>query len=140
MNQELNLTVALCLLRVVTGILFFYQGCDKIFNVKIEGVVQAFMDSIRQTWVPRVFLRPFAVITSYIEMIAGLFLIFGLFRDASLYLLSFNLILVAFAFSSIKAMWDMQYFFPRMVFVVALLLLPSESDRWSLDFLLRQVQ
>jgi len=134
---EANFTtnLALFLLRTVTGILFFFQGYDKIFNIKIKNVVQTFQDPISKSWIPGPFLLPFSWITSIAELTGGILLILGLFREAGLIILSIDLLLAAFAFSSIKAMWDMQFYFPRLIFLLLLLLLPAELDVWNLDSL-----
>lgn len=136
MNQEFNISLAIFLLRTVTGILFMFQGYDKIFNIKIDSVVKTFSESVKSSLIPGSLLRPMVYISSYIEMICGSLLMIGLFREYSLFFLSLDLIFVAFAFSSIKAMWDMHFYLPRIVFISALLLLPVESDRWCLDALI----
>lgn len=137
MLPEFNTALALFLLRTVTGIVFFFQGYDKIFNVKIVNVVSAFQDQIDKTYIPNSFLKPFAWITAASELLGGILLIFGLMIDLSLVLLSIDMLLVAFAFSTIKAMWDMQYYFPRFIFLLLLLMLPSEWDVWKLDYFLK---
>ncbi|MBK7850483.1 MAG: DoxX family protein [Bacteroidetes bacterium] len=133
MNHELNISIAILMLRLVTGILFFFQGYDKIFNIKIEGVVRTFSDTMKSTWIPLLLLRPLVYLSSYIEMICGALLCLGLFREYSLFMLAADMVFVAFAFSSIKAMWDMHFYLPRIIFLAALLLLSPEMDRWSLD-------
>ncbi|HNP49544.1 MAG TPA: DoxX family protein, partial [Bacteroidia bacterium] len=106
MSQEFNISLAIFLLRTVTGILFMFQGYDKIFNIKIDSVVKTFSESVKSSLIPGSLLRPMVYISSYIEMICGSLLMIGLFREYSLFFLSLDLIFVAFAFSSIKAMWD----------------------------------
>ena len=61
----------------------------------------------------------------------------GLGRDIALYVLASELVFVAIAFSLIQPMWDMEYFFPRLVFIIALLLIPGGWDKFSLDYVLR---
>ncbi len=136
LDPDFNKSIALFLLRAVTGILFFSQGYDKIFIVKIKKVIEAFQNPIEKSWIPNALLYPFSWITSSAEMIGGIFLILGLFREAALLTLGINMLLVAFAFSSIKAMWDMHHYFPRFLFILILLLLPAEWDRWTIDALL----
>ncbi len=136
-QADFNIALALFLLRTVTGIIFFFQGYDKIFNIKIKNVVSTFQEPIEKTYIPNSLLKPFAWITSGAELIGGLLLIFGLMIDLSLLILSINMLLVAIAFSNIKAMWDMQYYFPRFIFLLLLMLLPSEWDQWKLDAFLK---
>jgi uncharacterized membrane protein YphA (DoxX/SURF4 family) len=75
-------------------------------------------------------------ITSIIEMIGGLFLVFGLFTDYSLYAIGIDLLMISFAFSFMNPMWDLKYVFPRLLVIVLLLLLPADSCKISLDYFL----
>lgn len=136
-HPDFNTALAFFLLRTVTGIIFFFQGYDKIFNIKIKNVISTFQEPIDKTYIPNMFLKPFSWITSTAEMIGGVLLIFGLLTDLGFLILSIDMLLVAFAFSNIKAMWDMQYYFPRFIFLLLLLIFPPEWDLWSLDSLLR---
>ena len=61
----------------------------------------------------------------------------GLFKYIALYMLGINLLVAAVVFSLIKPMWDMQYYFPRLVLVIALLLLPGDWDILTVDYLLK---
>lgn len=137
MNQNFNLHLAVFVLRSVTGILFFFQGYDKLFNIKIAGVMNAFGDSFNQKKISRNILRPAVMLSSWIELLCGFLLAIGLESHMALYFLAFNMIFVALAFSLIKPMWDMQYYFPRLIFIIALLLLPSDWDKISLDHLFK---
>ncbi|MFM2135391.1 MAG: hypothetical protein RL021_791 [Bacteroidota bacterium] len=134
--NEINTSVALLLLRVTTGVLFFFQGYDKVFKVGVRQVVDTFQEPFQGSLFPNGLLKPLVWLSSYLEIIAGLMLATGLFRDLSLWLLATDLAMVAIAFSSMKAMWDMQFYFPRLVLVASLLLLPSGSDKWCLDRLI----
>jgi putative oxidoreductase len=80
-------------------------------------------------------LKPLIAISSFIELLCGLLLIIGLFRNPALMLLSFNLVFVALSFSLIKPMWDMKFYFPRMILVVILLFCLPGHDIFSLDWL-----
>jgi uncharacterized membrane protein YphA (DoxX/SURF4 family) len=138
MNEISNENVAALILRVILGILFFFQGADKIFNVRIIGVIDFFKEESKHKYIPPIVLTSSAYLTSYIEMICGALLILGLFKTQALYLLGLDLILVTAAFSYLKAMWDMQLLFPRLVLLVMLLLMPAEWDVFSLDHFLRK--
>ena len=37
-----NLAFLSLMLRIILGLLFFFQGYDKIFNIKINGVIDSF--------------------------------------------------------------------------------------------------
>ena len=124
------------ILRTILGILFFFQGYDKVFRVGVSGVTDFFREESRHRKVPRFFLYPSAFLTSYLELIGGTLLLLGLFKTAALYALGFDLILVCGAFSLLKPMWDMQLLFPRLILLATLLYLPCEWDLISLDHLI----
>lgn len=132
-TEEINGAVALLLIRTVAGSLFFFQGYDKLFNVKISNVVRIFNNPTSKFQLPNFFLKPAITIASLIEMIGGAFLFLGLHKNIALYLIAFDLIMVGIIFSAIKAMWDLQFYFPRLILVTALLLLSFIPDIFSLD-------
>ena len=131
-----NENVLVFTLRVILGLLFFFQGYDKIFKIKINGVISTFRYELGNIKVPNFILKITAYYTSYIEFVCGALLIIGLFTKYSLYLLGIDLILVVGAFSLIKPMWDMQLLFPRLMLLSILLYLPEEWNLISLDNIL----
>ena len=128
-----NISIAILLMRIVTGILFLFQGYDKLFRIGISKVVDTFRDAVKRIYFPGVLLMPAVFFTTSIEFVAGGMLIVGLFREWMYLLLAFDLIAVALMFSSFKAMWDMEYYFPRLVLIVALLSFPIGADIFCLD-------
>lgn len=132
-NNEAVLTFVL---RVILGILFFFQGYDKVFKVRIVGVTDFFRQELGSIKVPGFILALTAWFTSLAELICGALLIIGLFKTYSLYILGIDLILVTGAFSLIKPMWDMQLLFPRLILLGILLYLPMEWDIISADYLI----
>jgi putative oxidoreductase len=132
-TEEIHWAIAILLLRTVTGSLFFFQGYDKLFNIKIINVVRTFNTPGSKFQLSKFYLTPAIAIASLIEMICGAMLIVGLYKNIALYLIAFDLIIIAFIFSAIKAMWDLQFYFPRLVLIAALLLLTWIPDIFSLD-------
>lgn len=132
-NNEAVLTFVL---RVILGILFFFQGYDKVFKLKINGVIDFFRQELGSIKVPDFVLTSTAWFTSFAELICGALLIVGLFKTYALYALGIDLILVTGAFSLIKPMWDMQLLFPRLILLGILLYLPSEWDVLSADYII----
>src|SRR6187401_1345722 len=110
MTEGFSIAVALLAMRLVTGILFFFQGYDKIFQVKTEGVLSTFRDTLEEKGVPVPLARLCILLSSFIEFAGGAFLALGLFREPALYALAANMVGVAFAFSTLKPMWDMGYY------------------------------
>lgn len=125
------------LLRVVLGILFFYQGYDKVFRLKITGVVDFFRNEMYGKGVPDFLLVLAAYVTSFIELLGGALLVLGLFGNYAMYALGIDLILVVGAFSILNPMWDMSMVFPRLIILGVLLYLPESADAWSLDAFLK---
>lgn len=121
------------ILRVFCGVIFLYQGYDKLFRVKIKGVTEAFQANIEKHHIPRFILMMAAVFTSVAEFFGGLFLIIGLFKTVSLTLLGIDLIIVGIAFSMLEPVWDMRHVFPRLLMVLILLVLPNDWELFSLD-------
>lgn len=129
-NNEAVLTF---ILRVILGILFFFQGYDRVFKLKISGVIEFFSQQLGSIKVPQFVLVLTAWFTSCAELLCGALLILGLFKTYALYLLGLDLIIVSAAFSLIKPMWDMQQLFPRLILLAILLYLPAKWDVLSVD-------
>jgi putative oxidoreductase len=132
-----NEAIAVFIARVILGILFFAQGYDKIFKVKLSGVIATFRQPMESRNVPDGLLSIAAYYTSYAELIGGLLLIIGLAKTFVLAALGLDLILVAAAFSILKPMWDMQHFFPRLLLLIFILVSPAGWDVMSADHLLK---
>ena len=132
-----NESVLVFTIRVILGLLFFFQGYDKIFKVKMKGLISTFRYELGSIKVPNVLLKITTYYTSYVEFACGALLIIGLFTKYSLYLLGIDLIIVVGAFSLIKPMWDMQLLFPRLMLLSILLYLPEEWNLISLDHILK---
>lgn len=128
--------IAEALLRVFCGVIFLYQGYDKLFKVKIKGVTEAFQINAQKNNVPPFLLTAAAIFTSVVEFFGGLLLILGLFKTTALTLLGIDIIVVGIAFSMLEPVWDMRHVFPRLVMVVVLLILPKEWEVLSLDYLI----
>lgn len=125
---------AVLVVRVFLGLLFFWQGYDKIFRLKVKNVVESIHTPLAQHGVPEFVSKIGAYFTSYVELICGATLILGFATYWSLYLLSFDLLFAAFAFSIVEPIWDMKHIFPRLVLLVFLLITPSQWDVISIDY------
>lgn len=125
--------IAICIARVFLGLLFFFQGYDAIFNVKIVNVIEAFQNTFITKKMPRLLIVLASYFTSYTEFICGFLLIIGLFNYVALILLGINLILVAIGFGITSPMWDPRHVFPRLALILLLLLVPEAWNTFSLD-------
>jgi putative oxidoreductase len=122
--------------RIFLGILFFVQGYDAIFRVKLKNVVSTFQQPLANRGVPNTLITAGVYITSFSELIGGGLLFLGIAKCFVLCLLGCNILLASVAFSIMKPMWDMQYVFPRLVLIIYLLVIPPQWDLLSLDVLL----
>ena len=122
-HDDLNYQLAEAFIRCFLGILFVFQGYDKLFVVKIKNVVNAFHNDAQQKNVPNGVVVFVSYFTSITEFFGGMFLILGLFHSLVPILLGLNLLIVALGFSFLKPIWDLQHVFPRVVLLVIILLL-----------------
>jgi putative oxidoreductase len=136
MQNYLHFTFEL-FIRLFCGIIFLFQGYDKLFKVKLNQVIDTFDDEAEKKNIPKLFVVFSAFYSSIVEFFGGIFLIVGLFKPIVLILLGFDLIMVAFAFSIIEAMWDMKHVFPRLALISALMLMPTEWEIVSIDYLIK---
>ncbi len=137
---EYKLYIAETLVRVFAGILFFFQGYDKLFKIKMPGVIDTFMADAYRRNISRSFVSLIAYYTSIVEFVGGILLVLGLLSNYALYALGIDLLLVCFAFSFIEPMWDMKHVFPRFLLIILLLLLPLEQNILSLDYLINYLK
>lgn len=134
--HQYHSTAAVFLARTFLGMLFFYQGYDAVFKVKIHNVIDTYDDLFENKGVPRFMTIAGAWYTSLSELIGGFLLIAGLFTDLALYLLGINILLASFAFGLNTPVWDTKHVWPRFVLILFLLIVPSAWNAWSFDHLI----
>ncbi|MFY9308221.1 MAG: DoxX family membrane protein [Bacteroidia bacterium] len=126
--------------RVFLGTLFFFQGYDAVFNIKVKNIVNTYQTTFSNKGIPRILIKTGVWFTSYTELIAGALLVAGLIKYFALYLLGVNLIVASVAFSITQPMWDMRFVFPRLALLVFLLAIPTTWDIWTLDSLINCIK
>jgi uncharacterized membrane protein YphA (DoxX/SURF4 family) len=126
--------IAVVLVRVFLGLLFFLQGYDKVFRLKIKTVIQEIHTPLATKGIPEFFSTVGAYASSYIELICGATLILGFATYWSLYLLGFDMLFVALAFGIVEPVWDMKHIFPRLALLIFLLITPSQWEVVSVDY------
>jgi putative oxidoreductase len=129
-----------CTLRVFLGILFFSQGFDKVFHVKMHDVAEIFGAEMAKRKIPPMVLSLSAYFTSFTELICGFLLIIGLFKYYALTLLGVDMLIVATAFSMIQPLWDMQFVFPRLLLLTILFIFPNDWEKLSIDYFTQHFQ
>ena len=128
--------VAVLIARVFLGVLFFFQGYDAVFNIKVKNVVATFETNFANKVIPKFLTAAASWFTSYTELICGFLLIVGLFQYYALYLLGINLIIAAIGFGITSPMWDTRYVLPRLLLLLFLLFVPQGWNTLSLDNLI----
>ncbi len=131
-HQEIAVFIA----RVILGILFFFQGYDAVFNLKISTVITTYQNSFANKGIPKFISACIAWFTSYSELIGGFMLIFGFYEYIALYLLGLNLILATFAFCINTPLWDTKHVLIRLVLLTFLLIVPVSWHTYSIDTLI----
>lgn len=133
MNDKKSRAAGLLFTRLLLGIIFTLQGYGKIFKFTVPKVYGMFFKDFEATFLPKWLIWTTAYYTSWVELICGMLLIFGLFRKCALYLLGIDLLVVSFGHGLLEPIWDLQHVIPRAVLLIALLLLPREWDLWCAD-------
>ena len=128
--------VAELLVRIFAGILFFFQGYDKLFKIRMPGVIDAFAADAERNRIPHALLSVVAYVTSIAEFVGGLLLVLGLCTTFALYALGIDLLVVCLAFTYMKPIWDMKFVFPRFALVIFLLLMPDNYRYFGIDQLI----
>ena len=131
-HQEVGVFIA----RLFLGCLFFFQGFDAVFNVKIKNIPHTYNSTFLNNSMPKFLIISGSWFTSCSAFIGGILLILGLFEYCALILLGINLIVTAIGFGINTAMWDTRFVFPRLILIVFLLLVPQTLNIFSLDHLI----
>ncbi len=126
--------IAVLIARVFLGLLFFIQGFDAVFGIRMKNVIETAAPPLLGKGVPKLFVVLGSYYTAYAQLIAGAFLVLGLFKYIALYLLGIDLILAGVVFGIITPVWDMRHVFPRLALLIFLLLTPAEWDVLSADY------
>ncbi len=134
--NDMNYTIGILMARIFLGLLFFIQGYDKVFNLGIKKVANTFIMELSHTRIPRPLIILSAYATSWIELMGGLWVMFGFMKYYALYALGLDMLLVTIAMGLISPLWDTNLVFPRLVIVLLLLFAPPVWDLFSIDYLL----
>ena len=126
-------TFGMFFLRSLLGIIVLMQGWGKVFGWGLPKVYDMWFKDFEKTFLPKWVIWGTAYYTSYVELIAGLLLIVGLFKRIALYLLAVDLLIVSYGHGLLEPIWDLQHVIPRSILVGALLLLPDEWDKWRIS-------
>lgn len=129
-------TLAVLLVRLMAGILFFFQGYEKVIRLGMKEVMRTVSPSYRERNIPEPMIGFIVFFTSYVEFIGGALLIVGLFQPVVIPLLGIDLIIAAAGMSLVNPMWDTRHVMTRFVLIITLLLMGPLNEAPGLDNLL----
>ncbi|MEL7313653.1 MAG: DoxX family protein [Cyanobacteria bacterium J06559_3] len=98
-----DISIAYVLLRIIVGINYFNHGFTRLGN--IPGFADAMVGAMDGAWMPEPLVRVTAFLVSPVELIAGLFLVVGLFTRPTLIVL-FGLMAILMYGVTIVQNWD----------------------------------
>lgn len=133
MNDRTSRAIAVLFARALLGIIFTMQGFGKVFTFTVTKVYDMFFKDFEKTFLPKWLIWGTAYYTSYVELICGFLLVIGLFRKYALCLLALDLLVVSFGHGFMEPIWDLQHVMPRAILLIAILVVPSQWDKWNLD-------
>ncbi|WP_064967166.1 DoxX family membrane protein [Tenacibaculum ovolyticum] len=134
--MQKNKQIAVLIMRLLLGFIFFFQGFGKIFKFGLENVYKNFFLNSYSDLLPDFLLLITAYYTSLIELIAGLLLIIGLKTNYALYALASVLVIVTIGHGLKEPIWDLSHVMYRTALLIPLLLLPRNLDIYSIDNLI----
>lgn len=137
MTTDKNRQVALLIIRLTIGFIFLMQGFGKVFSMGVENLYTSYFQPTFAEKLPNFLTYATAYYASYIELLGGVLLVIGLKRDYALYFLGSVIVIVSFGHGLEKPIWDLSDVLFRLIPMSALLLLPSEWDKYRLDTLLK---
>ncbi|PCJ28330.1 MAG: hypothetical protein COA97_01475 [Flavobacteriales bacterium] len=136
---NLNRKIGVLTLRLLLGFIILMQGFGKVFTWGVENLYN--MPFFRETYkdyLPDIIIHATAYYTSYVELIAGLFIIIGFKRDYALYAMASVLVIVTFGHGLTDPIWDLSHVMYRAILLITLLLLPKNWDQFSLDYFIKK--
>jgi len=128
----MRIQIVVLFVRVLLGLIFFWQGFGKIFKWGINNVYDSGFKPFEDTFLPEFILKSTLYFTSYTEFIGGFLLIIGLFRKQVYYLFAIVLLIIAFGHGLQSPIWDLQHVFIRSAFLIFLMML-FDKDSLNLD-------
>jgi putative oxidoreductase len=127
---------AVLIVRIVAGVLFLWQGYDKLFRIGLKETAHASHQALHALRLPQGIVTAIVSVTALIEFICGALLIVGFLIIPSSYLLLACILPVTLAMSMREPMWNVQLVWSRLVLLTFLLLMPVRVHVFSIDQLL----
>jgi uncharacterized membrane protein YphA (DoxX/SURF4 family) len=128
---------AILFARLVLGLIFFMAGVYKVFTLTPVGHVQKWFLPFRDTFLPTWSLWAVGLAIPFVELIGGALLFIGWRVYESLIALGAVLVIVTFGHLLHEPLYAFhEHVIPRLALLLFVLVMPRESDRFSLDHVL----
>jgi len=134
-DREIRLSLVTFLSRFSVGVVMLFYGVGK-FVMGFSNFVGWITGTFKDAWLPSIFWMPFTYTIPFAEIVLGIVLIIGLKTRWSLFLT--GLYLVGLTFGQV-VLSKPEVVAHNLIFVIliAVGIWTSESDRFSLDALLK---
>lgn len=123
--------------RLLLGLILFWQGFGKVFNMGVENLYNGGFKAYEETFLPTFIIKFTAYFTSYGEFIFGALLLLGLFRKYTYYGIGLILLIVSFGHGLQTPIWDTQHVLVRSIFLV-FIAMTFDKDTIALDHYLNK--
>jgi uncharacterized membrane protein YphA (DoxX/SURF4 family) len=132
-------TIAVFLARTMLGLVFLMAGWWKVFTLTPAAHAQQFfIEGFKDSWIPEWLLWALGTAIPPFELTAGLLLIAGLWTRLTASLTGLLLLLTTYGHALQQPLFDIDgHTFTRLALILFVLMIPSESDRLSIDGLRR---
>ncbi len=126
--------------RGMLGLLFFMAGWFKVFTLGPVGHAQRFfIQDFAESWIPLWLLWTLGVSIPFVELAGGALLLVGYQVRRALVVLGFLLLIVTYGHLLLQPLFDITvHILPRTLLLLFLLVMPTESPRWSIDGRIRR--
>jgi len=128
-------TIAVFLARTMLGLVFLMAGWWKVFTLTpAVHAQQFFIEGFKDSWIPEWLLWALGTAIPPFELVAGLLLVAGLWTRLTVSLTGLLLLLTTYGHALQQPLFDIDgHTFTRLALILFVLMIPSESDRLSID-------
>lgn len=121
--------------RWILGVIFTMAGWWKVFELgAVEHARRYFVEGFADSWIPPWLLWGLGLLIPYLELIAGLLVLAGLWLRWTLTTLGVLLVVTTYGHALQQPLFDIDgHTFTRLALIVFLLMAGTEQDRGTLD-------
>ena len=134
-----NVAWGLLFARAVLGLIFFMAGVYKVFQLTPAGHVRRFFLPYEDTFLPVWSLWLVGYTIPFVELLGGALVLIGWRTREALLALGVVLVIVTFGHLLKEPLYPFhEHVIPRLALLLFVLVMPPDSDRFSVDHLLRR--